>query len=90
MARSSSDWLNPNCLTRLISAAIAADLALQAWSLVHLLGEKGRLKKEYLQMYVKELIAKKSAYDALPVLTGIPNDQTQKEMFEKLKYNFEK
>jgi len=61
---------------------------LQSWAFVNWLGEKGRLKKEFMQEYVKQLAAGKAPMDALPTLTGMPNAEVQKALEEKMTYNF--
>ncbi len=61
---------------------------LQAWLLTSVLGDKGRLKKEILQAYVTAM-KNKPALEALPVLTGIPNDQLEQAMEDKLKPGFQ-
>jgi hypothetical protein len=62
---------------------------LQAWILTNTLGEKGRLKKEILQAYVTALVDKKKPVDALPVLSGMPNDQVEQAIEDKLKPGFQ-
>lgn len=46
---------------------------LQAWCLVHLLGERGRLKKDALDAYVRAVAGGAEPMDALPALTGMKN-----------------
>jgi F0F1-type ATP synthase membrane subunit b/b' len=62
----------------------ATDHYLQAWFLVHLLGEKGRLKKEHLRSFVQALADGRPPLEALPVLSGMPNDRLMAEWDAKL------
>lgn len=62
---------------------------LQAWNLTHWLGENGRLKRDILQAYVKALMEKKSPAEALPILSGIPNDELEAALDQKLKPSFD-
>jgi len=57
---------------------------LQAWLLTNVLGAKGRLKREILQAYIQELAAKRPPLEALKTLSGMPNEELEKLMDEKL------
>lgn len=57
---------------------------LQAWWLVRMLGEKGRLKKKHLDAFVKALAAGKSPEEALPILSGMTNDELEEEFKNSL------
>lgn len=63
---------------------------LQAWLVTSILGEKGRLKKENLEAYVKLLKENKPPLDALPTLTGMANAELDAAINEKLKPSFQK
>jgi hypothetical protein len=58
---------------------------LESWSLVHLLGEKGRLNRDTLQSYVKQVEAKKPPADALLALAGMTREQLTAAWEEKMK-----
>ena len=45
----------------------------QAWCLVHMLGQDGRLKKEIIRVFVKGLAKGLPPMKALPLLTGMEN-----------------
>ena len=62
---------------------------LQAWLIVHWLGENNRLNKETLSAYVTALKEKKLPTDALPILSGVPNAQLEAALNQKLKPSFE-
>jgi len=62
---------------------------LQAWLVVHWLGENKRLNKETLQAYVKACAERKPPLEALPILSGIPNAQLETALEQKLKPSFE-
>jgi len=51
---------------------------LQAWCLIHLLGEKGRLKKGTLDAFVRAMAGGADPIKALPALTGLENAELQK------------
>ena len=61
---------------------------LQAWCLVHWLGERGRLQKEVLRAYVGALNDHKKPLEALPLLSGASNEELTKAWEEKLQYSF--
>jgi len=61
---------------------------LQSWALTHWLGEKKRLTQPNLNAYVKAVSEGKSPEEALPLLSGIPNAELQKELDKKLGYQF--
>jgi hypothetical protein len=61
---------------------------LESWCLTWVLGEKGRLTKAVLQDYVKGLASNKAPLEALPLLTGMSNDETIAALEQKLKYTF--
>lgn len=63
---------------------------LQAWLVTHIIGEKGRLKKEVLQEYVKLLKDNKPPLEAMPTLTGMSNADLEAAINEKLKPSFQK
>ncbi|MCW8129001.1 MAG: DUF1570 domain-containing protein [Planctomycetota bacterium] len=63
---------------------------LQAWALTHLLGEAGRLNMPTLRGYVQALKDGKPPLHALPLLTGMSNEQLQTKWEEKLKYAHER
>lgn len=63
---------------------------LQAWALVHMLGEKNRLTMPVLREYVQSLKGGKPPLEALPVLTGTKNEELQKAWENKLLYAHEK
>lgn len=58
---------------------------LEAWCLVHLLGEKGRLQRDLLREFVKQVSAQKPPLDALLALAGMTRDQLQAAWDEKLR-----
>jgi len=51
---------------------------LQAWCLIHLLGERGMLKKEALHAFVRSLADGTEPMKALPALTGMGNPELGK------------
>jgi len=51
---------------------------LQAWCLIHLLGERGKLKKEALHAFVRALADGTEPVRALPALTGMENPELRK------------
>jgi len=51
---------------------------LQAWCLIHLLGERGMLKKERLHAFVRALADGTEPMKALPSLTGMGNPELRK------------
>ncbi len=61
---------------------------LQSWLMVYWLGENKRIKKEYLQNFMDALAANKTALEALPLLSGLPNEQFQKELDKLASYDF--
>jgi len=63
---------------------------LQAWLVTSIIGDKGRLKKENLEAYVKQLKENKPPLDALPMLTGMSNGELDAAINEKLKPSFQK
>jgi hypothetical protein len=63
---------------------------LQAWLVTSILGEKGRLKKENLEAYVKLLKENKAPTDALPTLTGMKNEELEAAINDRLKASFQK
>ena len=62
----------------------STDHYLQAWYLVHLLGEKGRLKKEHLRAFVRALADGRPPVEALPLLTGMSHDELKAEWDSRL------
>ncbi len=58
---------------------------LQAWLLVHMLGEKGKLTKENLTGFVKALAGGAEPMQALPKLTGMSNAELRKAWNAKLR-----
>lgn len=58
---------------------------MQSWLLVHHLGEKGRLTRDNLQAFVKDLGAGKAPLAALQTLAGTPPTEVETAMQEKLK-----
>jgi hypothetical protein len=61
---------------------------LTAWCLTWILGEKQCLKKEPLYAFVKALAEKKPPLEALPLLSGMKNEELTQALAEKLKYSF--
>ena len=68
--------------------ATSARHYLQSWALIHWLGEQGRLNKKDLAAYVNAVAGGKPSVEALPLLTGVPNEELQQALREKLKYDF--
>ena len=62
---------------------------LQAWLLTNTLGEKGRLKREIMQAYIQALADKRPPLEALKTLSGMPNEELEKLMNQKLAPNFQ-
>jgi hypothetical protein len=61
----------------------------QGWLLTNYLGEKGRLTRETLSAYIAELAKKTPPLDALPVLSGMPNDKLEQALIDKLQTTFQ-
>ena len=63
---------------------------LEAWSLVHMLGEKGRLTKDLMREYVKQVADKKDSMEALAQFSGLGQPELQAAWEAKLKQSFDK
>ena len=50
----------------------------ESWCLIHLLGERGKLKKERLEEFVRAVAGGAEPMDALPKLTGMTNAEFRK------------
>lgn len=61
---------------------------LQSWCLVHWLGENNRLKKEYLNTYVRAMSQKADPQLAMAALSGLAPDALDEAIRKKLSYDF--